>query len=108
MVSIALKSTFNVRRDIMPLRSLILKSFRPCPVLIVAKKNAKNGKNNLSKKNKRRMSIINANNKNYSNKLEEKWKEIELEEGMIVTGNLPPHSPRAVIVVARHIVIIPC
>lgn len=58
------------------LRFPTLKSLTLFHVLIVAKKNVKNGKNNLSKKNSERMNIINANSKSCLSKLNVRCKEI--------------------------------
>ena len=69
MAYTAIKSHLNVREEDTNLEFPTLKSLIPFLVLIVAKKNVKNGKNNSDKKNKERMSIINANKRSCLNKL---------------------------------------
>ena len=107
----ALRSHFNVKRKAINSKYLTLRSFRLYHAQIVARKNVKNGKNNLELKNKRRMNIINANNNSYLNKPAERWRLIDniiisiVIEGMIVTGN------QHLVVVYRVVVllvIIPC
>jgi hypothetical protein len=111
---IALRSHLSVKRKITPLRFPTLRSFKLYPVLIVAKKNVKNGKNNLDKKNREKMNSINANNKSCLSKPVEKWKVISIAnishlmiEGtgrVIVTGSPPPRLVHRVVVVLVTIV----
>lgn len=120
MVYSIIRSHLNVREEIIHSKSLIQRNFIHFPVLIVAKKNVKNGKNNLDKKNKERMNIINANKKNFLNKPRERWTAKELiklimgktkgllegakviKAGIII---LHPHKPRVVVVVVvNHII----
>jgi hypothetical protein len=78
---------FNVKEEDINLRFHIPKSLIPYLALIVAKKNVKNGKNNLDKKNKERMNIINANKRSSLNKLKEKCKVIKISL-IIKAGNI--------------------
>jgi hypothetical protein len=99
------KLPYNVRENIICSRFPIQRSFILYHVLIAEKKNAKNGKNNLNKKNFVVTNSINRDNKSCSNKLEKKWskREIVLIGLVIIIGNhhlRPPHPPVPIVVVA--------
>lgn len=102
MDSLTPRLHFNVKRKPTNLRYPTPKSCKLFHVLIVAKKNVKNGKNNLDKKNKRKMSIIYANSKSYLSRPGERWIMI-IEEGIIIKdGNPPLVVFRVVVLVHNH------
>lgn len=102
MAYTTLKSLLNVRKEIISLRFPTQRNSRLSLVLIVAKKNVKNIKNCLDKKNRRRMNTINANKENFLNKREERWRERDIISNNIkglINRLPPPHRTLVVVMV---------